>query len=518
MANLALIQPPNVKPASKGYTTYEAVPPLGLAYIAGSAVAAGHNVTVIDGVGSALDQYTMIENGDYMLQGLTFQQVSDRIPPQTLVIGITISFSSSWFFVDKFIRFIKAQHPHAFIVLGGEHVTAEWHAILYLNESVDYCVLGEGEDTFLELIDHLSGVTDVKVGTIKGLGCRINGQIVKTDKRQRIKDINQIPEPYWKAFPLKEYLDRGYAMTGQGFRSVPILASRGCPYSCTFCSSPQMWGTELSLRDPQTVVNEIKSYVRDYRVQQVEFLDIVGVINKKWTHKLMDILIEENLDVQWIFASGTRSEILDPDLLKKFKLAKVARIIVAPETGSKKTIKEINKNANLDKILRAVAISSTLSIPTKAQIIVAIPGQTKLDHLLTLYYSLKLTWAGLDDIGVNIFIPYPGSKLHRTLTSEGKLPSPQTSPKEYDEHLRSLMFSRLFVQKSYSEHIKPWMMYTYQLGTMFLNYAFQFLIRPQRMFQSLNRAVIIKRPITFIDNMFYNLSFRHRKFSAKQIE
>ena len=135
---------------------------------------------------------------------------------------------------------IRRNFPQATIVAGGEHITALSEYSMQDCAAIDYCVLGEGEDTTVELVDALCGKG--QLANVEGISYRQAGKITYNKRRSRIRAIQDVPRPAWDLVPIESYLSAG-AMTGVNFgRSMPILASRGCPYQCTFCSSPAMWG------------------------------------------------------------------------------------------------------------------------------------------------------------------------------------------------------------------------------------------------------------------------------------
>src|SRR5262245_19125373 len=135
---------------------------------------------------------------------------------------------------------------------------------------------------------------------------------------------------------------------------MPVLASRGCPFSCTFCTSPQMWGTSLYLRDPKSVVEEIRQLYSVYGIDHVDMIDLVGFIKPTWTKELLNELIKADLPVTWLHGAGTRSEVMSEEILDLIKASKAARIHYAPETGSKSTIEKIGKKIDLDILLAKI--------------------------------------------------------------------------------------------------------------------------------------------------------------------
>ena len=148
---ITLINPPGLKTFS-GLNMHTPNPPLGLAYIAATLKEAGHPYTVIDATGEALDRVNPYpDRTDFMMQGLSIDEIVDRVPADSDVIGLTCMFSTLWPVTRKVAEAVRARFPDALLVLGGEHGTAvPGHALE--SSPFDVVVLGEGEETILALL------------------------------------------------------------------------------------------------------------------------------------------------------------------------------------------------------------------------------------------------------------------------------------------------------------------------------------------------------------------------------
>jgi radical SAM superfamily enzyme YgiQ (UPF0313 family) len=138
--------------------------------------------------------------------------------------------------------------PDAVLVAGGEHVTALPAETLAAMPEVDAAVLGEGEETLAELLGCLAGGGDP--ASVAGVVARGGSGPRFGPPRKRIRAIDDIPAPAWDLLPLESYLGNEKGFGVNRGRSMPVLATRGCPYRCTFCSSPAMWTTSWVARDP----------------------------------------------------------------------------------------------------------------------------------------------------------------------------------------------------------------------------------------------------------------------------
>jgi len=500
---IVLIRPNTIVP--KEFLAYGGMPTpaAGLAYISSSLTAAGHATVVIDATGEALGSYQKIGEFNMVVIGLTVEEIISRIPADVELIGLSCMFSSEWFYDAQLIQRIKTRFRNIPIVIGGEHVTADWKNIFEVCPSVDFCVRGEGEETIVELAEALQ--QNQTVEGIAGIAFRNSeGVVVATPSRKRLKKLDELPWPAWDQMPLQGYLDAGYSFMMQNRRTMPIVTTRGCPFSCSFCSAPQMWGSELSYRSPQDVVAEIKHYYEKYKIEHVDFLDIVGVINPAWTKELLEALIAADLPVTWIFPAGTRSEILDEATLKLCKESKVARLIYAPESGSKKTIKRIKKRFEPDKMLRSMKMANKLGIKLRAPLIFGFPEQTLYEVWESVLFGFKMIWVGVDDVVVYIFGAYPGSQFYKELVASKQIDEQKMlADGTYNEYLKRAVVAGIWNQESWSEFIPAWSLGWLRIGTMLINQMLRILLRPWRLPMSIYRGLILKKPISIMDQQAY---------------
>ncbi|MEQ1878046.1 MAG: radical SAM protein, partial [Bdellovibrionia bacterium] len=320
---VALIRGAGIFPKFRPSGITSAIPPLGLAYVAGSVRAAGYDVTCIDASGESLGSVrTCTFDNRFFESGLTIEEITERIPKNISVIGVSCMFSLEWFYVLELVREIRAKFPRAFIVLGGEHVTADYEYILRTTSEADACVLGEGENKFVSMLQAL----DEGVEKERLPGCAVRDSVTsvpvknpEADGRYRIQSVDEIPRPAWDLFPIESYQSSKHSIGSRHHRAMPMLASRGCPYRCSFCSSPQMWTTRWKARAVGDLINEIKSYIRDYGINRIEFYDLSMFIDKRWIAEFCNRVIDEKLDITWTMTSGARTEALSPDILELIK-------------------------------------------------------------------------------------------------------------------------------------------------------------------------------------------------------
>ena len=421
---ITLVHPPLHLRNVKGLPAVQ--PPIGLAYVAASLRACGHDVRAVDGLGEAIGRITDLGDG-FFVHGLLPEEIAERVDADSDVVGVSTMFSSLWPISRDVVQAIHRRHPKATLVCGGEHVTHCTELVLR-ETAARFAVLGEGEETVCELIAQLAGDPNAPpLDRIAGLAYREpNGRVVVNPKRRRRRTLDAIPWPAWDLFPVERYVDaRLFASMpfDPAQRPMVLIGSRGCPYTCKFCSNENMWGTHYFTREPRDIVDEMESYLRRYGANDFHFLDLTPIINRRWAKQLCRELIARDLGVTWKTAAGTRSEALDRELLHLMAQAGCDELILAPESGSKRVLEITRKRIDLENVLEVVRTVRRDGIPlaVSAFMIIGFPEERIRDVLQTYRYLLRMVWAGFSIVFLNRFAAYPGSEYYANALREGRV-------------------------------------------------------------------------------------------------
>ncbi|MGH7275923.1 MAG: B12-binding domain-containing radical SAM protein [Candidatus Rokuibacteriota bacterium] len=463
----------------------EATPCIGLAYIAAYARAHGHHVTIVDAIGEGLDRYWRVPgDSSYMCQGLAPDEVVARIPRETSVIGVAAMFSGEWPVQRELIKTIRREFPHALIAAGGEHITALPEYSLRDCPAIDVCVRGEGEHVFFELLEcRRDGEDHTRVNGIAYLDAE--ARFVTNERMPRIRALEDIPWPYWPDGYLERFWAAGKSYGVSSERDMPLLVSRGCPYQCTFCSSPQMWTTTYRLRGTDDVIAEIKAYQDRYRITSLQLYDLTAITKKSWTVEFANKLLDHRIGLTWSLPSGTRSEALDDETLGLLAKTGCRYLVYAPESGSPNTLKKIKKKILLPRLTQSVLTAKRHGIVVRTNLIIGFPHETRADVFQTIVYGLGLAARGADEVSINIFSPYPGSEIYEELRRSGRLELSD----EYFLQLTSLNsdYTRLN-PLTFNPHMGSRELGVYRLGFMLLNYALGYLLYPTRIWRTLRNV------------------------------
>lgn len=475
MATVALIRPPSV--VARYALTLNGTPPLGVAYLAGSLAAAGHEVQVIDAVGEALSALRPGYRPDIMLNGLSVEEIVSRVRDDADLIGISSQFSHEWPLVRQLIEALSRRLPRAAIVCGGEHASAMPELSLEQAPELLACALGEGEETVVELAEAIA--QGRPLAAISGIAFRDGDRVTRTPRRPRIRGIAAVAAPRWDLVPLERYLEGGFSFGVDRGRTIPILASRGCPYRCTFCSSPQMWTTRYEARPPADVVDEIEGYVARYGVENIDFYDLTSIIRREWVLEFCELMQRRRVGVTWQLPSGTRSEALDAEVLSAMYRSGCRNVSYAPESGSLRTLKSILKKVKLDRMLTSMRDAVAAGLNVKANIVIGFPDEDRDDLRETLRFIGRMAEAGVHDVSVWTFSPYPGSQLFDELREAGKL-----GPLDDDYFTSLLSYSDLGGAVSYNEALSSTELQRWRLLGLSLFYLQSYARHPSRPLRS----------------------------------
>ena len=503
MFHITLVRPPALltRHSVQGALT----PPIGLAYLASSLIEAGHSVNVVDAIGEAPFQVTSLFDNKILATGLLKDEIIEQVPPHTDLIGVSCMFSQDWPYVRQLIESLKRKFPQVPIFAGGEHITAMPKFVLETCPALEYCVLGEGEETLVDLVNHLANSSIIE--EVDGLAFRQDGKVLRTSPRARIRAIDDIPLPAWHLVPLENYLSNGLSYGVNRGRNIPMLATRGCPYRCTFCSNPSMWTTKWIARQPELVLDEIEQYIKEYHITNVEFYDLTAIVRKDWIVRFCQLIKERNLQFTWQLPSGTRSEAIDKEVSKLLYQAGCLNLTYAPESGSAETLKKVKKKINLNRMLSSMKDAIENGVNIKVSIIIGFPNETRYEVWQTLWFLVKMAWVGVHDVAIALFCPYPGSELFQELVEDNQIVEFSD-----DYFLDLTCYTNMAQAISWSRNISSKELQFLRISGVLIFYGTQYTLRPWR-FVRLFLNLISKREESRLDKVLQD--YVRRNFPSK---
>jgi len=309
----------------------------------------------------------------------------------------------------KVAQIVKKINPNITIVLGGIHATTKYSSLIK-NKNVDFIIRGEGERTIIELLSYLEKNT-INMGEldkIGGLSYKVNGKAHNNKDRNLIHNLDELPIPARDLF----VFSKKYPMDCFGL----IMGSRGCPYSCKFCSSKIMWSNKVRFRSVDNIIQEIKFLMARYDINKFLFLDDDFCINKEWSKKICNTIIRKNLKIRW--KCQVRLDSIDDETLDIMKKAGCKQLGVGIESGSEKILKYINKDITLDQIKEKIELISRKKIPLTCYFMVGFPEEGDNDIEKTMRFIKDI---GIKQISMNFFVPYPNTEFYNECVGFGLL-------------------------------------------------------------------------------------------------
>jgi len=272
---------------------------------------------------------------------------------------------------------------------------------------IDIIVKGEGEETTRELIENIEKGTSLN--GVKGITFREKNEIIDTEPRPFIKNIDDIPFPSRDLLPMHLYKFNGVKYT-------TMLTSRGCPFKCSFCSSSRLFGGYWRGRSPENVLEEMKTVYEEYGIRNIEFMDDTFTLNQERAEKICDEIIKQGWDISW--GASSRVDTLSKRLVEKMKKAGCWIIFLGIESGSQKILDAIGKRITLEQVKKAVKILKDAGIQVLGSFIIGFLQDTTetIKETIKFAKSLNLNYAEF-----SILTPYPGTPIFDYAKKHGML-------------------------------------------------------------------------------------------------
>lgn len=358
--------------------------PLGLGYIA-AVLEEDHDVKVIDVGAEKLDDNSLREK-------------TSKIYPE--IVGIT-SDTLSFQRAIEIAEMIKRIDKETTIVIGGAHSNAlPTYPLKY--DCFDIIVYGEGERTVVELWDKIEKGESYE--DVKGITFKKNDKIVINPKRELIKNLNELPFPTRHLFPMDKYNGESRLYVSPVYS---IGTSRGCPFSCAFCSNNVVFGRKYRFRNTKNVVDEIELLINEYNAKGIYFREDLFTVNKKRVIDICNEIKKRKLDFKWECES--RVDTINEDMLRSMKSAGCELIWLGVESGSQKILDYLNKKITIAQSRDAFKLCQKIKLRAGASFMIGIPSEKIEDIYKTIDFAKKLN---PDFAWFSIFTGYPTSPLY----------------------------------------------------------------------------------------------------------
>jgi radical SAM superfamily enzyme YgiQ (UPF0313 family) len=309
-------------------------------------------------------------------------------------------------------RKLKKELKDSIIILGGGHITSLPYETMQKYPEFDIGIIGEGEETLKEILLTLEDKKELE--NVKGIIFRKSKEIIKTEKREYIKDLDKLNFPAWDLLPniTKYYIPPADGMNR--FPSTSLITSRGCPGKCIFCNLT-MFGNTIRYHSVNYTINMIKHLIKNYKIKEIFFQDDTFVVNKKILRQLCERMINENLKITW--SCYGRVDMVDFDTLKIMKKAGCWQISYGIETGSQEILNFTKKNITIEQIKDAIKWTRDAKINAKGTFMLGnfLESKETINKTINLIKKLNLT-----DFHMTYFTPFPGSLSYEIAKQYGE--------------------------------------------------------------------------------------------------
>ncbi|MFC1854219.1 B12-binding domain-containing radical SAM protein, partial [candidate division CSSED10-310 bacterium] len=387
-----------IAPYIPAHKSFSITPSLGIGYLASTLLKEKYEVEIIDCLARDINNEKL-------------KDIIQKSQPDLIGFSVLSMFYNQTRGAIEKIRSISS----APIIVGGPHISALPEESLE-ELKPDFVVVGEGENTLLELANALKARTN-DFESINGIYYKSNGSIHKTPARELIDDLDCIPFPAWHLMDPRSYPPIAHGTFYKRFPIAPIITTRGCPMQCSFCAAHHIWTRKLRRRSPKNVVDEIEFLHDTFGVKEFHFEDDCLTTVKKHILAICQEIVARNLDVVWACPNGVRIDSLDEEILRNMKKAGCYMMALGIESGSQELLDRAKKKLDLKLVPAVVETIKKVGIQTVGFFLLGLPGETKETIKQTVDLALDLP---LDIAKFHNLIPLPQTEIFEQLSTEVK--------------------------------------------------------------------------------------------------
>jgi radical SAM superfamily enzyme YgiQ (UPF0313 family) len=286
------------------------------------------------------------------------------------------------------------------------------HFEKYLQKGADFILLGEAELTLLELLQAIyNGEEDFT--SIDGMAYSFDGDIIKTQRRKVIRELDSLPFPAWDLLDIAPY--RSSWMKHAGYFSLNMGTTRGCPFKCNWCAKP-IYGNRYNSRSPQNVLAELKLLKEEFQFDHIWFCDDIFGLKPGWVKEFADLVENENFKFK--FKIQVRADLLmQEDYIADLARAGCETAWMGAESGSQKILDAMDKGTTVQQIYEATRLLKKHGVKPCFFIQFGYPGETKDDIMNTIQMINELLPY---ELGISVSYPLPGTLFYERVKSELK--------------------------------------------------------------------------------------------------
>ena len=388
----------NILLISPKYDATIVAPHLGLGYLSSSLKKKGHKVKILDG---------------------TREEIKYN-PEDWELVGVT---AMSNYFPEACKDIEKAKSYGLKTIIGGAHIICDPKQSL-IDSQANYAAIGEGERTMDQLAsgfspDSVEGLVYWENGKPKRSNPNLK-KLIESKKMYTTKignqsrdfqiNIDDFGEPDWDSINPASYPKKmPHGMIYKSLPLAPIITTRGCPYSCIYCSAPITAGKRMRYRDPVKVVDGIDMLIKKYGVKEIQIEDDNFTLKRKHVIAVCEEIIKRKIKIDWCLPNGVRIDKLDPEMLRLMKKSGCYQMSLGIESANQRILDLIKKRLNKDLVKNVVNEVKKAGIQAVGFFMVGFPTETKKEIKETIDFASSLN---LDRANFTKAVPLPGTELY----------------------------------------------------------------------------------------------------------
>jgi anaerobic magnesium-protoporphyrin IX monomethyl ester cyclase len=321
--------------------------------------------------------------------------------------------------VVTLLKAIKDHDPNIVTIVGGAHISSDpRRALEHLGDNCDFCLAGEGEIGFPKFVDAIErGETDFS--DVPGLLWWKDGELLE-NPQEMVQDLDSLGYPAWELICPEHYPESQHGAFYEKFPIAPIITTRGCPYSCTFCSAPILSGKKLRHHSREHVIGEIRMLYEERGIREFHIVDDNFTFDIDYAKDILRGIKELNYDIALAMPNGIRMDRVDDELLELMKECGLYIVSVAVESGNDRILKKMKKATTKAKIRENVDRIHRHGLRIAAFFILGFPTETEEEMKETIKLAYELPF-----VRANFFtyLPLPGTESYRELEESGEIGS-----------------------------------------------------------------------------------------------
>jgi radical SAM superfamily enzyme YgiQ (UPF0313 family) len=320
---------------------------------------------------------------------------------------------------------IKENFPEIVVVLGGPSASTRKNGALDLINA-DFSIKGEGERSLEMLCDIVASNEKEeadRVRNVPGIVYYDKNNERYISKASQPIDLKEINYPDYEKIKVGEYIEKGYTYGyfSKKVRNLPIITTRGCPYSCDYCSARNIHGLKIRTRSVKSIMEEIAFLYRRYAIRGINIIDDNFTFDRDFVIRFCSEIEagrESLANLYLATPNGIRMEKLDDLVLSHLKRAGWEYLAIAPESGSESTLRRMNKKIKPEEVVKYANKIKAFGFRLFAFFIIGYPGETAHDVIKTIHFACSMPF---DQITFSPFSPLPGTPVYDDLVKSGQI-------------------------------------------------------------------------------------------------